>query len=134
MKLRLIVIVIIFLSLFSASMVLAKKKLVRLPQSTVTSAAKHKLRADRQALLLVLDDMTKATSVTYNLTYVADNVSQGVQGTYAATQGNTQKELVFGTCSKDVCTYHKNITDMILEVKTALKSGKTLVQKYQIKP
>lgn len=94
-----------------------------------------KLRQDRQALLLSFGDLTEAQKVSYELTYTADKIGQGVTGTDEATSSaNTQKELVFGTCSKDVCTYHKNITDMILQLKISLKSGKIQTQKYQIKP
>ena len=131
MKLKPLVLVLIFLSFISASLVIAKKKITHQP---AISIPKHHLRDDHQALVLVLDNMAKAKTVTYNLTYLADNIGQGIEGTYSASLGNAQKELVFGTCSKDVCVYDKNITNMILEVKTALKTGKTLVQKYQIKP
>jgi len=108
----------------------AKKKIVRRQTSTIPLA----LRSDRQALEAVLGDVAKAKSVTYRLTYTADGISQGIDGTYEAASGSAQRELVFGTCSKGVCAYNQNITDMVLELRTLLLSGKTLVQKFSIKP
>lgn len=132
----------LFLLLFvfsSTTSILAIKKLVRRQSGGISSQShgvviKPKLRADRQALLVVFSGMDKAKTVNYNLTYQSGEVGQGVQGSYDAASGNTQKELVFGTCSGIVCTYHQNIKDMVLEVKSSLKSGKTLTQRFQIKP
>jgi len=109
----------------------AKKKIVR---HQAAAAVKHQLRSDHQALLLVLSDLDKAAAVNYKLTYTADGIPQGIDATYDAASGSAQKELVFGTCSKNVCNYHKNIKDMVLELRTLLKTGKTLVQKYSVKP
>ena len=82
----------------------------------------------------MLGNMNQAESVTYNLTYTADNILQGVQGSHNPQDGNTQKELVFGTCSGNDCAYHQNITDMIFELVVKLTDGKTLTKKYQINP
>lgn len=120
--------------LFSAAVpAFARKKIIRGRQSFSVSV-RPKLRADRQALLLVFSGMNQATTVNYNLTYQSGEVGQGVQGNYDAGAGNTQKELVFGTCSGTVCTYHQNIKDMVLEIKISLKDGRTLTQKYAVKP
>jgi len=117
--------------------VLAKKKLQRRQRSPVapqTAWVKLKLRADRHALLLMLGGMHYTDSVDYLLTYNAGPVPQGIQSYHTPTDGNTQKELVFGTCSGNDCVYHGNITDMILEITVKLKDGKTLTQRYQINP
>lgn len=112
----------------------AKKKL---PSRKITVTANLpqtalKLRADRQALLLVLTNLSRAGSVAYRLTYQADGVSQGAEGSYDPAAGNTQKELVFGTCSGNVCTYHQNISDMLFQATIGLTDGRTLSRKYQI--
>lgn len=136
MKLRLYILLLIIFTFISSATVLAKKKLIRVSLTTKPGVMiQPKLRDDHQALFLIFNDLTEAQKISYELTYTADKIGQGVTGTDEATSSaNTQKELVFGTCSKDVCVYHKNITDMILQLKFSLKSGKILTQRYQIKP
>ncbi|OIN89221.1 hypothetical protein COW80_05000 [Candidatus Beckwithbacteria bacterium CG22_combo_CG10-13_8_21_14_all_01_47_9] len=92
-----------------------------------------KLRGDRQALLLTLTNLGKAKSLSYLLTYQAGEVGQGVDGSHDPALGNTQKELVFGTCSGNVCTYHQNLSEMIFRATIGLNDGRTLTRKYQIK-
>ena len=139
MKITALLLSFVIFSLFSGS-VYAKKALVRSQVNPVATThpygawAKPKLRADRNALLLILGGMNYARSVTYTLSYYAGSVAQGVEGTYDASIGNNQKEILFGTCSGVNCTYHANITDMVLTLKINLTSGKTLYQRYQIKP
>ena len=139
MKLKSLIVFFVIFNLF-ASPIYAKKPLIR-RQVSQTSAthpygawAKPKLRADRNALLLILGGMNYARSVTYTLSYYSGSVAQGVEGTYDPNIGNNQKEIIFGTCSGLNCTYHTNITDMVLTLKISLTSGKTLYQRYQIKP
>jgi len=130
--------VLVLLSTFTTP-VLAKKKLQRRqqfqsPVAPQTAWVKLKLRADRHALLLMLGGMHYTDSVDYLLTYNAGPVPQGIQSYHTPTDGNTQKELVFGTCSGNDCNYHANLTDMILEITLKLKDGKTITQSYQINP
>lgn len=118
--------------------VLAKKPIIRRTTTSTTHPygawAKPKLRSDHKALWLILGGMNYARNVTYSLAYKTDSISQGVEGTYDPAKGNNQQELLFGTCSGANCTYHTNITDMFLTLKINLTSGKTLYQRYQIKP
>lgn len=113
----------------------ARKKLPvkKVVANTTLPQTGLKLRADHQALLLTLSNLGQASSISYLLTYQADGVGQGAQGSADPALGNTQKELLFGTCSTGVCTYHKNITGMAFQATIGLKSGKTLVRKYAIK-
>ena len=116
----------------------ARKKLpTRAARAVVSSTTLPqtglKLRGDRLALLLTLTNLTQARSLSYLLTYQAGDVGQGVDGSHDPALGNTQKELVFGTCSGTVCTYHQNISDMRFQATIGLKDGRTLIRKYQIK-
>lgn len=137
MKLK-VILVFLFLVLFLiASPVLAKKKLVRTSQTVSASRpygvwVKPKLRSDHKALILAFGSLDYAANLNYTLTYTSDAVAQGVQGSHQPETGNFQTELLFGTCSGTNCTYHQNITDMLLEVKLKLKTGKTLIQHYQV--
>lgn len=136
MTLMIILLIIIFL--FFPSPAYARK---RLPAhsarvSASTSALPQtglKLRGDHLALLLTLTNLDKAKSVSYLLTYQAGDIGQGVDGSHDPALGNTQKELVFGTCSANVCTYHQAISDMLFQATIGLQDGRTLTRKYQIK-
>jgi hypothetical protein len=134
-----LVLVFGFVWLFvGSSPVWARKKLVRPAPSPSLyqygAWVKPRLRADRQALLLMLGGMNYADSLDYSLVYNSGSVSQGVQGSYDPSLGNTQKELVFGTCSGTDCTYHQDISEMFLTVSIGLKDGRTLSQRYQVNP
>lgn len=139
MRLKTIFLIALTLFLTFSSPVLAKKKLRRF-KALKPSPKPHgvwlkpKLRSDHQAILLQLGGMDLADSVNYNLTYGTDTVDQGIQGFHDPTLGNTQTELVFGTCSGSDCTYHQGITDMMLEIIFGLKDGRTLTKRYQINP
>ncbi|MBU2051631.1 hypothetical protein KKH13_00305 [Patescibacteria group bacterium] len=130
-----IFLLIIFL-LFPAPAYARKQLPPRSVKAVASSAAlpqtSLKLRGDRQALLLILTSLSKAESLSYLLTYQAAGVGQGVEGSHDPALGNTQKELVFGTCSGNVCTYHQDLTDMLFQATIGLKDGRTLTRKYQI--
>lgn len=137
-KLATVVIIGLFLSV-SLKPALAKKKLkrqvrVKTKINQYGAWVKPKLRRDRHALLLMLGGMQYADKVNYSLTYNAGPVAQGVQSSHKPEDGNTQKEIVFGTCSGNDCVYHGNINEMKLEVRIGLKDGRTLVKRYQINP
>ena len=127
----------VYLLLITAPPALARKKLpARSARAVVSSATLPqtglKLRGDHQALLLTLTNLDKAKSLSYLLTYDAAGVGQGAEGSHDPALGNTQKELVFGTCSANVCTYHQSISDMLFQATIGLKDGRTLIRKYQI--
>jgi hypothetical protein len=92
-----------------------------------------KLRADRKALNVYFGNPSKAKSISYILTYRGNDSDQGAMGTVDTASGNTTRELLFGTCSTSVCTYHQGISNMRLEVTIELSSGKKIVKRYRIK-
>lgn len=94
-----------------------------------------KLRGDRKAITLTLSNMGGISSVSYQLTYIANGVSQGVMGKIdPALEATATRELLFGTCSHGVCTYHTNISNMKLTVSSHLTSGVTIIKPYRIRP
>lgn len=137
----------IFLSLIFISAFLfvntAEAKL--LPQAKlgvkVSAAAKitgigvsPKLRADRRALVVNFSNLQNATNVSYLLTYKTNIQDEGAMGALNLRSGFGQtSELLFGTCSKNICKYHTGIKDMKLEISYTLKSGKKYLKKYKIK-
>lgn len=94
-----------------------------------------KLRADRKALNVTFQNLTDVKSLDYVLTYTGSGADQGVTGSVDTSAGATAtRELVFGTASAGVYKYHTNITNMRFEVTIKLKTGKTIVKKYKVKP
>lgn len=94
-----------------------------------------KLRADRRALIISFSNLQNTTSVSYLLTYKQGNGQQEGAGGALSLSGATAQsaEVLFGTCSKNVCRYHTGITDARLEVTYALKNGKKYIKRYKIK-
>ena len=141
---KLIFLSVLFLSLiayhFFPSPVLAAKPRVwkTTQKSTATSAGRPtysvKLRSDRKALNITFNNVNTANSVTYELTYLSGDLEKGVFGSILPKEGNyATRSLLFGTCSKNVCTYHPNISNMQLKITAKLKTGKTLIKKYKVK-
>ena len=92
-----------------------------------------KLRGDRRALNVYFGNLSKAKSVSYILTYRGNDSDQGAMGSVDVASGNTTRELLFGTCSTSVCTYHQGISNIRLEVTIELTSGKKIVKRYRVK-
>ncbi len=93
-----------------------------------------RLRRDRKALFVYFGNLQNATSVSYALIYQTNGREEGAGGSVRSNEGNSvTRELLFGTCSKKVCTYHSGITNMRLEVASELKSGKKSLKRYKIK-
>lgn len=138
-------ILILFSTSFLTTEVLAARKRIRGRRARRKTARKTrfyggalssvKLRADRRALLVNLSNMGNLVAVSYELTYLANGVSQGVVGSIdPALEPAAFRELLFGTCSAGVCTYHTNISNMRLKIISKLKSGLTIIKPYRIRP
>ncbi|MDP3998504.1 MAG: hypothetical protein Q8P89_02715 [bacterium] len=104
---------------------------VRSGGSGITVSAR--LRGDRKALLVNLGNLQNAKSVSYILMYNANGQDEGVGGALSSLEGTQSRELLFGTCSKNVCRYHTNITSAKLEVTYTLTSGKKYLKRYRIR-
>ncbi len=102
-----------------------------------------KIRGDRRALNVNFSNLQNAKSVSYMLVYkqslTADAGKQNGQeeaamGALNLTGSASDKaELLFGTCSKNVCRYHSYIKDARLEVSYTSKLGKKYLKKFKIK-
>lgn len=130
---------ITLISLTSSSFVFAAKPRPRPAGGSVVSTGSSfisvRLRSDRLALFVNFLNLSQYNSISYILTYNTDGVDQGVQGSVPpAGQGSTSRELLFGTCSKNVCRYHQNIKNMHFVITAQTLSGKTLVKKFLIRP
>ncbi len=94
-----------------------------------------KIRTDRNALIVNFSNLQNATSVSYLLTYKQGNSQQEGAGGVITLNGSSTDtaELLFGTCSKNVCRYHTNIADAKLEVTYTNKSGKKYLKRFKIR-
>lgn len=93
-----------------------------------------KLRADRRALIVYFSNLQNAKSVSYSLTYETSTQQEGAMGALNLTgASNTSQELLFGTCSKNVCRYHTGIKNAKLEVSYTTQANKKYLKKYRIR-
>lgn len=93
-----------------------------------------KFRGDRRALLVSFSGFnSQMTSVSYLLTYDSSQGTQAGGGTITAATAGGERELLFGTSSAGVATYHANISSARLVIDTKLKSGLTIRKPYRIK-
>lgn len=97
-------------------------------------AVSPSLRADRRALIVNFSNLQNAKSVSYFLTYKTSVQDEGAGGSLNLNRSSSQtSELLFGTCSKNVCRYHKGIKNAKLEVTYTNKSGKKYIKRFKIK-
>lgn len=114
----------------------ARKGITTTSQKVGASSAltvSPKLRGDRKALNVYFNNLQAARSVSYTLYYATNGQQEGAGGTISTSGNSANRELLFGTCSKNVCRYHANITNMKLEVTYTTSSGKKFLKRYRIK-
>lgn len=92
------------------------------------------LRGDRLALVVNFNNLNKANSVSYTLSYQTNGKDEGIGGVIDSSGGSSaSRELLFGTCSSGVCRYHTNIANMKLEVTSELTSGRKTLKRFRIR-
>lgn len=124
---------------FTLNEALAKKKIIRRSGSGVVSTGtrlviKPKLRSDRRALIVNFSNLGVVSSFSYELNYDSNGIPQGVAGTVTPKgEESTQRELLFGTCSRNVCRYHTGISGMKFVVTSTLKSGIKVRKTFRVR-
>jgi len=131
-------ILFILLQLFNPTDIFAAKK--RVFKTTVATVVATKptisvqIRKDRRAITVIFNNLSTTTNNDYELTYIGNNIEQGVVGSVKPEEGNySTRLLLFGTCSHNTCSYHKNVNNTILKTTSKLKTGKTLIKTFKIK-
>lgn len=139
-KIGLFTLILIIGCFFFPARVLAAKKRTSRGGTAVTSGtisrgvqSSVKLKSNRLGLILTLSGFGNISSVSYQLTYTTNGIPEGVSGTIQPTGATETRELLFATCSKNVCRWHTNIRDARLVVTSKLKSGLTVRKPYRIK-
>lgn len=93
-----------------------------------------KFRSDRRAILFSFSSFSGIESVNYSFTYTNNGKPEGAGGTIrAANNPTTVRELVFGTCSTSVCSYHTNIKNARLVVTAKFSNGTQGTRAFRLK-
>jgi hypothetical protein len=127
-----------FLSNFRVSVQAAKKfmpkkaTVKKIISSSIPAVVKYK--PDKKGIYLYFSNFNGIDSVSYSFTYSTNGNPQGAGGNITADNNPLQqRELLFGTCSTSVCTYHNNITDARLTLNAKYKNGRKLSKLFRIK-
>ena len=137
-----LVLTLALISLLAPSQILAAKPRASRGTGTAVSSgttaggrvvSSARFKANRLGIILSLSGLNNASSVTYELTYTAAGIPQGARGTVSGAGNTATRELLFGTCSKNVCRWHTNITDARLTVTSKLNSGITTRKTFRLK-
>lgn len=133
---KFLLILFFLISIFCPLPIFAKKKIgISQKTSTYGLVISPKLRKDRKALIVNFSNLSRVSSFAYELTYLTNGIEQGVYGTVTPKgENSTVRELLFGTCSGNVCRYHSGIQDMKFVVTANLKNGKKIIKRYRVKP
>lgn len=119
------------------SPVIAAKKRVRVPKGVIQKGVSYstaKLSRGTNSIVLTMINLDKVAQISYELTYSANGIAQGVSGSLTPSgQTSESRDLYLGTCSHGVCTPHANIRNAALTVVANLKSGGTYSKRYRVK-
>lgn len=91
-------------------------------------------RPDKLAILFSFPSFSGIDSVNYSFTYSANGNPQGAGGTVrAGNNPSAERELLFGTCSTSVCTYHSGLSGARLVFTATMTNGHTITKSFRIK-
>jgi hypothetical protein len=122
-----------FVTSVSAAKPRASKK-VSTGGTTNASYSTAKLSRGTNSVIVTFQNLASVKKVSYELSYTANGIAQGVIGTVQTTGlASDSRDLYFGTCSKGVCTPHYNITGATLTITSQLTNGGTNIKRYKIK-
>lgn len=139
MNFRWFFLVFVAIVMFSAagSVYAAKPRVMKknsAPVARTSGFSTARLSRATNSVVITFINMNQAKKISYELSYSARNIPQGVMGAIVPTgQASDSRDLYFGTCSKGVCTPHYNITGATLTITTTLTSGGTNSKRYRIK-
>jgi hypothetical protein len=123
--------------------VFAAKKFIPKTKTTYTKSVSRssssiplsvKYRGDKLGIYFTFLNFNGIESADYSFTYTGNGIAQGAGGTVRTSNNPTsQRELLFGTCSSGVCTYHHNLTNAKLVFTLHYTNGTTATKSYRIK-
>jgi len=76
-------------------------------------------RVDGREMTLSISQIKNADSIEYELVYLSNDLSRGVIGTIHlnSNEKNISRNLLLGTCSRNVCKYDENVTEGTLTLR-----------------
>lgn len=94
------------------------------------------VRPDNKAIIMEITRLDGIQSLEYEATYERDVDDRSVGGDSRVMDGTApsqievkesdnkiRREILLGTCSKNVCRYHKGVKEVSFEIRVNLKSG-----------
>lgn len=135
---------LVFLTLLFPHSIFAAKPLIRtaktmapvtrksVPASS-TSYSSAKLSRTTNSVIVTFLNLSNVKQINYTLSYSGSGKLQGVGGSFTPSGGSPTRDLYFGTCSRGVCTPHRNIQNAILLVSVVLSNGSTYTKRYRIR-
>lgn len=85
-------------------------------------------RADKKELTLEIKGIKDANTVEYELTYLSKGLSRGVVGTIELKgESSVTRQILLGTCSRNVCKYDEGVTGGSLLLRLRGFSGVTKI-------
>lgn len=95
-------------------------------------------RRDGNALVLHIKRTASYDSISYELAYTSEGIDRGVMGTIKTDgrKGEYEQEIFFGTCSKNVCKYDKDVENgtLTLHIKKGNLAHRMITQWHLQKP
>lgn len=92
-----------------------------------------KFKSGRTGIVATFSDLERVSKVSYSLTYSSRGIQEGAGGSLTDLSGTQTRELLFATCSKNVCRYHTGIKNARFVVTTTLKSGKKVSKTFKLR-
>lgn len=97
-------------------------------------SASAKLIKAKNVVRAYFGNLKGVKTVSYTLYYQGNGIGQGVYGSFSPGKKTSwSKDLYLGTCSGKVCTMHRNVKNIQLEVVTKLKNGKSSTKVIKVK-
>lgn len=95
-------------------------------------------RRDGNALVLNIKRTASYDGISYELAYTSEGIDRGVMGTINTSdrKGEYEQEVLFGTCSKNVCKYDKDVENgtLTLHIKKGNVAYRMVTQWHLQKP
>lgn len=95
-------------------------------------------RRDGNAVILNLKRTASYDSISYELAYNSEGIDRGVVGTIDTKdhKGEYEQEILFGTCSKNVCKYDKGVENgtLTLHIRKGQSAFRMITQWHFQKP
>lgn len=95
-------------------------------------------RRDGNALILNLKRTASYDKISYELAYNAEGIDRGVMGDINTKEkkGEYEQEILFGTCSKNVCKYDKGVENgtLTLHIRKGAQAYRMVMQWHLQQP